>query len=160
MDIEVIKRKLRELRRLEIKLRSGGDNRKLPGLAWETFFNLHSNMPQKAKYSLAELAALNHDEFRHLVHEYWAFVYDDLFSENVLAGSGDFDIKLLARLGLPVDADAAAVKRRFRELAKRYHPDLGGDAASFIELIELYRQLSRSRTPECNVGDGQVRPQA
>jgi len=33
------------------------------------------------------------------------------------------------------------VKKRFRELAKIYHPDVGGDAVKFIELMTLYRRL-------------------
>jgi len=39
-------------------------------------------------------------------------------------------------------AGAEDVKRRFRELARQTHPDAGGDAARFIELMEDYRKLT------------------
>lgn len=40
----------------------------------------------------------------------------------------------LARLELPVSASRDEIRRRFRELAKRHHPDRGGDARQFIAL--------------------------
>jgi DnaJ-class molecular chaperone len=47
----------------------------------------------------------------------------------------------LAQLGLPYDADKNTIKKRFRELAKKYHPDTGGDSMKFIQLMESYRKL-------------------
>lgn len=37
----------------------------------------------------------------------------------------------------------AALKRRFRELARRYHPDNGGSAALFVGLKQAYSELMR-----------------
>ena len=45
-------------------------------------------------------------------------------------------------LGVGPDADAADVRRAFREQAMRLHPDhSGGDAARFREMLEAYRLI-------------------
>ena len=48
---------------------------------------------------------------------------------------------MLAQMGLRYDADNNAVKKKFRELAKKYHPDMGGESTKFIEMMEQYRKL-------------------
>ena len=45
-------------------------------------------------------------------------------------------------LGVPRDADEKAIKRAFRKLAAKYHPDKGGDEAKFKEINEAYEVLS------------------
>lgn len=49
------------------------------------------------------------------------------------------------RLGFSVEHQQtpAAVKRRYRELARRYHPDNGGSAALFMGLKQAYSELMR-----------------
>lgn len=44
-------------------------------------------------------------------------------------------------LGIPKNASADDVKRAFRELAHKYHPDKGGDAEKFKEINEAYQVL-------------------
>jgi curved DNA-binding protein CbpA len=51
---------------------------------------------------------------------------------------------LLSRLDLPPDADYAAIKARFRQLAKLYHPDHGGDAAQMLALLETFHKLTQT----------------
>jgi hypothetical protein len=46
-----------------------------------------------------------------------------------------------AVLGLAADADARAVQRRFRELARTLHPDRGGDATAFAAAHTAYAVL-------------------
>ena len=50
-------------------------------------------------------------------------------------------------LGVPSDADAAEIKRAYRQLARRYHPDISGDdrAVTFREVARAYEVL---RNPE------------
>ncbi|HLB45697.1 MAG TPA: J domain-containing protein [Anaerolineales bacterium] len=55
---------------------------------------------------------------------------------------GVYDPQLLSLLGSSPQADIAEIKKRFRDLAKRYHPDLGGDGEKFIELMETYERLT------------------
>jgi molecular chaperone DnaJ len=45
-------------------------------------------------------------------------------------------------LGIPENASEEEIKKRFRELAKKYHPDVGGDPEKFKKILEAYRVLS------------------
>jgi DnaJ-domain-containing protein 1 len=50
----------------------------------------------------------------------------------------------LAVLGLPPDATRQQIKRRYRELAKKYHPDRGGDQKEMRRIIAAYQLLMKS----------------
>ena len=50
----------------------------------------------------------------------------------------------LAVLGLPPDATRQEIKRRYRELAKKYHPDRGGDQKEMRRIIAAYQLLMKS----------------
>ena len=50
----------------------------------------------------------------------------------------------LAVLGLPPDATRQQIKRRYRELAKIYHPDRGGDQKEMRRIIAAYQLLMKS----------------
>lgn len=43
-----------------------------------------------------------------------------------------------------LNPDKASIKRQFRQLAARHHPDKGGDPTAFIEIREAYEVLSSS----------------
>lgn len=45
-------------------------------------------------------------------------------------------------LGVKEDADAKEIKKAFRSLARKHHPDAGGDEAKFKEINEAYEVLS------------------
>lgn len=45
-------------------------------------------------------------------------------------------------LGVSRDADADTIKKAFRKLARKHHPDAGGDEAKFKEINEAYEVLS------------------
>lgn len=44
-------------------------------------------------------------------------------------------------LGLPTGATPQQIKRRYRALAKRYHPDRGGDQRQMQRIIAAYELL-------------------
>ena len=50
----------------------------------------------------------------------------------------------LAVLGLPSDATRQEIKSRYRELAKKYHPDRGGDQKEMRRIIAAYQLLMKS----------------
>ena len=45
-------------------------------------------------------------------------------------------------LGVPRTATADEIKKAFRKLARKHHPDAGGDEAKFKEINEAYEVLS------------------
>lgn len=49
----------------------------------------------------------------------------------------------LAVLGLPPNATPQQIKRRYRALAKRYHPDRGGDPRQMQRIIAAYESLTK-----------------
>ena len=147
MDIAEAKKKLRNQKKLECALRTSGQLKNCPVLVWDSFFDLSDDSltektsRKKARYGLTELCAMTREQFKAVIDEYWAYVYGELFQESIIQGRLLYNREALIQLGLPFDADESTVKKRFRELAKKHHPDTGGDAAKFIELMTLYRRL-------------------
>jgi hypothetical protein len=76
------------------------------------------------------------------INEYFCHVYFKYYKENGISTEEMYDSSLLSRLGLPLDASIDLIKSRFRELAKKHHPDTGGEGSVFIELIEIYKKLT------------------
>lgn len=142
MHSEETKQKLRQLKRFEEKLRFGGNVQPAGRLVWDSFFDTHEIFRGRAKYALDQLSAMSKDAYRAVVDAYIAYVYYELYKQNdIEILQGLYDPVILQKLGLSRDASAQDIKRKFRELAKKYHPDTGGDAAKFIELMETYRKL-------------------
>ncbi len=52
----------------------------------------------------------------------------------------------LSVLGLPLTATPQQIKRRYRSLAKRYHPDRGGDQRQMQRIIAAYELLMKDQT--------------
>ncbi len=60
-----------------------------------------------------------------------------------MAGQDWFEKDFYATLGVPKDADAAAVKKAYRKLARKHHPDANqGEESRFKEIGEAYAVLS------------------
>jgi len=150
MDEKELKQKIRRLKKLEIKLRYGFSEEfinknsntdkidRLP-LVWKEFFDLSSSGQgsSKARYNFNDLRQMNKDGIRRVFEEYWFFVYYRIYRDNGIFNAGLPQPELLEYLGLPYDADEVALKKRFRELCKKYHPDEGGDPQKFIELMNI-----------------------
>lgn len=147
-----IKRKLRELKKLEIKICSNNfdlqkNNKKSSkefdntGLVWNKFFDLKNDAEKNVKYSIMELSKMTKDEFKDVITEYFYYVYYRFYKESGLTDYSIMDAEILTQLGLPIYADIIEIKKKFRELAKTYHPDNGGDSAKFMEIMEQYNNL-------------------
>jgi hypothetical protein len=141
--ISELKRTLRGVKRLEIQLRFGGNTKAAVGrLVWDRFFKLKPK--SNAKYHVKDLVSLGRDEFKEILDEYYYFVYFQIYQERGLSIDSMFDPNLLSLLGLSPFATEIDIKNRFRTLAKKYHPDMGGDSEKFIELVEAYDRLTGS----------------
>lgn len=141
-----IKRKLRDLKKQEIRIRfintgKGPDVPPRAKLVWDEMFSLRPEGGAKATYGLNQLAVMDKPEFKQVIGEFFFQVYYQYYRENGMVDIALYDRQLLGHLGLPPDAGYADIKKRFRELAKKYHPDTGGDYHKFIELMEDYRSL-------------------
>ncbi|HHU77945.1 MAG TPA: J domain-containing protein [Clostridiales bacterium] len=138
-----LKRKLRQLKKTEARIRFGdaGDtgSRKY---VWNDFFSLKDMHDNSVRYSMHELLGMDRQQLKDVFDEYFYFVYYQYYKENGIMPQGVYDINLLASLNLPPDASTEMIKKRFRELAKKYHPDHGGDSRKFISLVETYRKLT------------------
>lgn len=141
-----IKRKVRKLKRFELTVRFGGEADPCARLVFDRFFDLHEPPRGGAKYTLRELAAMDRDAYRQALDAYFASVYYALYQERGMTAIIAYDPAALEQLGLSPYADEAEIKKRFRELAKRYHPDAGGDEARFIALMKLYERLTGKST--------------
>lgn len=148
MNEKELKQKIRKLKKLELKIRYGFSEEfinkpssadkidRLP-LVWKEFFNLGTQSGSKARYSFDDLKRMDKDGLKQVFEEYWFFVYYRMYQDNGLYTEQMPKPELLEYLGLPFDADQAALRKRFRELCKQYHPDEGGDPQKFIELMQM-----------------------
>lgn len=174
-QLDEIKRKLRKLKKLEIKIRFSGSfhaanigwdagrdsSYKVEGshigdgsyrrdgstkpaamnLIWDEFFHIGQRDHVKSRYTFDEVASMSKEEYRKIVDEFFFRVYYKYYIENGITGSHLYDPEILEWMGLQPDAGSEDIKKKFREMAKKYHPDTGGDANKFIELLENYRKL-------------------
>ena len=90
---------------------------------------------------MSRLLQMDHEELKAAIDEYFFRVYFQNYQEQGLAQADVYDPQLLSLLGLPPYAGIAEIKQRFRALAQQYHPDHGGDAELFIELVSVYERL-------------------
>ena len=67
-------------------------------------------------------------------------LFGDLFGG--FASNKEMLAEARATLGIPEDADGAAIKRAWREKAKTHHPDMGGDPEHFNALTRAYELLT------------------
>ncbi|WIV21191.1 J domain-containing protein [Paenibacillus polygoni] len=140
--MDEIKRKLRKLKKLELKIRMNSSIQPEKKLIWDNYFGHHGANNCRAKYSLLMLASMNREEYLSVINEYLSIVYYELYKESgIIYEEGMYDPDILSKLGIPTNADENSIKKRFRELAKKYHPDTGGDASMFIELMDNYKKL-------------------
>jgi hypothetical protein len=141
MDKKKLKQKIRKLKKLELlyrygispdKTEKGEFSNKLEQLplVWKEFFNI--------RYSFDTLERMEDEQLKQVFDEFWFRVYYQMYLEKGIGMTQEvLPPDLLSYLGLPYDADKAALKKKFHELCKKYHPDEGGDKEEFIKLMDL-----------------------
>ena len=141
MDIPELKRKIRKLKQFEktVREKSKIENNTL---VWDKFFDQNDDPNSNALYNITMLSSLSKDEYKSIVDDFIARVYYEIYICNGIINETIYSPQLLALLDLSPVADEKDVKKRFRELAKKYHPDTGGDHEKFIELMNIYRELN------------------
>jgi len=97
---------------------------------------------------LAELAASARD-WRTLNKFDWRRFFYSGFSRKDLDSLFKPRTDHLEVLNLENSADAAAIRRRYKELARIHHPDRGGDAATMAQINLAYAALTRRSEPRC-----------
>jgi len=139
MYINNLKRKLRELKKFEKRIRfpESESNRK-EDYVWNHFFSTKTIQNTDVRYSLDYLLKSDHKVRKDIFEEFFFHIYLTLFRQT---GLQLFDSELLSELGLFPSAGMEEIKKRFRELARKHHPDVGGDHEKMIKLIDTYNRL-------------------
>ena len=128
LDPDEIKHKLRKLKRLEINLRSAGNNQRRLSPVWDKFFDLREKGEITAKYTLSMLTSMCRDDYKKIINDYLSFLYNEIYIKPYTHDYTANKTDALIHMDLQYDAGITEIKRRFHELAKIYHPDAGGDA--------------------------------
>ena len=134
---------MRDLKKLEKRIRFGDEAVEGKNLVWDRFFSTEQHTAAQVKYPLDALLPMDRLRWKQVLEEFFYNVYYQVYKDGGQALGSIYDPTLLAGLGLTPIAGAEDIRRRFRELAKKYHPDLGGEHDKMIELLETYRRLSR-----------------
>ena len=145
MDFETMKKKLRQLKRFEIDTRFRGvSSTGKEDLVWNRLFSTRSEYDTSVKYPMNYLVLISKSELKEIFSEFFCMVYFQYYKENGITHVNLYAPDLLNVLGLPPESTFNDIKKRFRELAKKYHPDCGGDSERFIEMLEAYHKLTDS----------------
>jgi glyoxylase-like metal-dependent hydrolase (beta-lactamase superfamily II) len=145
MDVDSLKRKLRELKRLEDKIRFAH----IPDTAtkkyiWDEFFSTRHEDDLTVKYPISILLKFNNEALKKAFEDYFCSLYFRMYKDmglnfNVVKDPGFTDY-----FGLDPGASVEEIKKKFRKLAKKYHPDHGGSNEKMIEVLAAYHRLLES----------------
>lgn len=145
MYLDELKKKLRSMKKLETAIRFG--NKTLTGrekFVWDKFFNTKITADTSVKYNMLQLLSMDRERIKEVFDEFFYHVYFQYYSENGITLKDLYDPNLLSMLGLSQGATMEDIKKRFRELALKYHPDKGGDSEKFIEILDAYKKLTEN----------------
>jgi len=144
MDIDKLKSKLRQLKRVEKRIRFSEAYCEVKGtnkLVWDSFFSTKDINDCNVRYCINQLMEMEKKEIKAVIDEYFFYIYYQLYKETGMSFKNVYDPDMLKLLGLDPYSSISDIKKRFRELAKMYHPDLGGEREKMIELLDVYNQL-------------------
>jgi hypothetical protein len=72
------------------------------------------------------LLCMDRAELKDAINEFFFSIYYRLYKENGLAAAPIYDPRYLRSLVCRLTRIIITVKKKFRELALKYHPDVGG----------------------------------
>lgn len=142
MDAPKLKHKLRQLKKVEDKIRfehvSDTTSKKY---VWDEYFSTKSINDLTVKYPICRLIDFNKQELKEVFEEYFYSVYFRKYKDIGLDFDEIQDPSVLNYFGLTPGASVEDIKKKFRELAKKYHPDHGGSNEKMIEILDAYNRL-------------------
>ncbi len=141
MDKVELKRKLRRLKKEEVRIRAKGVRVSEDRLLFCRFFDVKDAHGANAGYSMELLAVMDHKTRKGIFDDFPLEVYVTWLRDNHLSLESLYNPKILKCLGLPYDSNEKDIKKRFRHLVKKAHPDAGGDTDTFVWLKDQYDQL-------------------
>ncbi|WP_276536724.1 J domain-containing protein [Tissierella carlieri] len=142
MDVGKLKHKLRQLKKVEDKIRfeyAGG--RVSKKYVWDEYFSTKLIDDMTVKYPISKLLNLHKQELKEIFEEYFYSVYFQKYKDIGLDFDEIQDPSVLDYFGLTPGASIDDIKKKFRELAKKYHPDHGGSSEKMIEVLDTYHKL-------------------
>lgn len=139
---DMIKRSLRSLKKAEIRIRliNAADIKKT-SLIWDNFFDLRNTGTNSVRYSFEEILSMDKTRYKAVIEEFYWNVYYRFYKDNYYFSDNTYQIESFNKLGLSIYADIEEIKSKFRQMAKKYHPDTGGSKEEFIELYNIYMEL-------------------
>ena len=142
MDVDKLKHKLRELKKAEGKIRfehiSDTTSQKY---VWDEYFSTKSINDLNVKYPIWKLINFDKQALKEAFEEYFYSVYFRKYKDIGLDFDEIQDPGVLNYFGLAPGASVDDIKKKFRELAKKYHPDCGGSSEKMIEVLDAYHRL-------------------
>lgn len=130
MQENALKKKIRELKKQEQRIRQAERC-----VIWYQYFS------DQGQYPFIELLSMTDEKRKRVFEDFFMSVYLLHYRENGQPLSQLYDPALLAIFGLSGYATFEDVKKRFRELAHKHHPDKGGNADIFRMYLEAYEQI-------------------
>jgi hypothetical protein len=142
VDVDKLKHKLRELKKVEGKIRfehiSDTTSQKY---VWDEYFSTKSINDLNVKYPIWKLINFDKQTLKEAFEEYFYSVYFRKYKDIGLDFDEIQDPGVLNYFGLALGASVDDIKKKFRELAKKYHPDCGGSSEKMIEVLDAYHRL-------------------
>ena len=137
-----MKHRLRGLKKIEDKIRFRHFTQTTPRkYVWNEYFSTKAIHDLTVKYSILDLLKLNKQGLKEVFEEYFYSVYFQIYNDIGLDFDEIKDPTVLDYFGLAPGASMDDIKKRFRELAKKHHPDHGGSDEKMIEILDAYNRL-------------------
>ncbi|HZJ57916.1 MAG TPA: J domain-containing protein [Clostridia bacterium] len=142
MDIAKMKRRLRGLKKFENKIRFSHLPQGIPKkYVWDEYFSTKVIHDLTVKYPILDLLKHDRQGLKEIFEEFFYSVYFQLYKDFGLDFDEIKDPTVLDHFGLAPGASVEDIKKRFRELAKKHHPDHGGRDERMIEILDAYNRL-------------------